>query len=141
MMNVYAWIQNGKVYEVIEPVFLDDRWIPLNERRPQYVIDDCVDITDLDPRPQQNWIWDGSSFSPPYVHIPTEDEIEAGFDAYRRKLMNEASIAMTPLLVSLNLGDATDSETLKAKEWQAYYRALDSLQITTDEPSWPVIPS
>lgn len=139
-MNVYAWIQNGKVYEVIDPVFLDERWIPLNERRPQSVIDDCIDITEMDPMPGQNWTWDGSAFGPPYVYTPTPEEIAAGFDAYRRRLMNEASVAMTPLLVSLNLGDATDTETVRAKAWQTYYRALDNLEITPVEPDWPQAP-
>lgn len=43
--------------------------------------------------------------------------------------MNEASIAMTPLLVSLNLGDANDMETLRAQACKAHDRALDSLEI------------
>lgn len=44
-------------------------------------------------------------------------------------LLNAASQAMTPVLLSLQLGDATDTETLSAKAWQAYYRALQLVDL------------
>jgi len=42
--------------------------------------------------------------------------------------------------VSLQLGDATDAETVKAKAWQQYYRDLNLVDITVADPVWPVLP-
>ncbi|NUU37620.1 tail fiber assembly protein [Pseudomonas sp. C2B4] len=37
---------------------------------------------------------------------------------------------MTPLLLSLQLGNATEDETASAKTWQAYSRALQGVDLT-----------
>jgi hypothetical protein len=55
-------------------------------------------------------------------------------------LLAAASQSMAPILVSLQLGDATDAETVTAKAWQAYYRALKSVDVTVESPAWPVAP-
>lgn len=47
---------------------------------------------------------------------------------------------MAPVLVSLQLGDATDSETVIAREWQEYYRALKLVDISAQSPVWPSPP-
>lgn len=47
---------------------------------------------------------------------------------------------MTPVLVSLNLGDATDAETVVARAWQDYYRALQAVDLTAIDPQWPAYP-
>jgi len=47
---------------------------------------------------------------------------------------------MAPILVSLQLGDATDDDTLNAKAWQAYYRELKLVDVTVAKPEWPVAP-
>ena len=51
-----------------------------------------------------------------------------------------ASQIMAPLLVSLQLGNATDEEIQAAKAWQSYCRALTSIDITTSNPDWPIPP-
>jgi hypothetical protein len=48
---------------------------------------------------------------------------------------------MTPLFMSLQLGDATDEETIRAKAWQAYYRALQTVDVTVADPVWPPMPA
>ncbi|MDY7559979.1 tail fiber assembly protein [Pseudomonas sp. CCC3.2] len=57
------------------------------------------------------------------------------------ELVAAASLVMAPILVSLQLGDATDEETLSAKAWQAYYRALKSVDVTVKSPAWPELPA
>lgn len=54
---------------------------------------------------------------------------------------DEASRVMAPILVSLQLGDATDEEALIAKAWQAYYRALKAVDLTVTNPVWPEKPA
>jgi len=56
-------------------------------------------------------------------------------------LIATASQTMAPILVSLQLGDATDDETVLAKAWQSYYRALLLVDVTVDSPVWPVPPA
>lgn len=51
-----------------------------------------------------------------------------------------ASQAMTPLLLSLQIGNATASETAAAKAWQAYYRKLKAVDLSAAAPAWPTTP-
>lgn len=72
---------------------------------------------------------------------PTDDEVLAANKRQQETLLTQASQAMAPVLVSLQLGDATPSETAVAKKWQAYYRALQAVDITSSAPDWPVSPA
>lgn len=79
-MKVYAYIQNGKVFEIIEPVIRDidspegvepafkaGDEVPIDQRYHPAFVADCVDITGLSPQPQQRWNYDKSTnaFSAP----------------------------------------------------------------------------
>lgn len=70
----------------------------------------------------------------------TPEIIKAANEARQSSLLAQASQAMAPILVSLQLGDATYDETVTAKAWQAYYRALTTVDMTVIEPDWPVAP-
>lgn len=59
----------------------------------------------------------------------------------RDSLLAVASQAIAPLLLSLQLGDATDEETASAKAWQAYVRKLKTLDLTTEPIAWPKQPA
>jgi hypothetical protein len=78
--------------------------------------------------------------NPPFVP-PTEAEITAANVAQQDVLITQASQVMAPILVSLQLGDATDDETLLAKAWQVYYRALKLVDCTVVSPEWPTPPT
>lgn len=71
---------------------------------------------------------------------PTGEQIIERNTSIRDKLKIEASQAMAPVLVSLQLGDATDDETVIAKQWQEYYRGLTQVDLSVPEPEWPVKP-
>lgn len=60
--------------------------------------------------------------------------------AVKDEKLKEASVSMTPMFLSLQLGDATDDETLKAKAWRDYYRALEAVDVTVADPVWPTPP-
>ncbi|MFL1562490.1 tail fiber assembly protein [Pseudomonas sp. O64] len=68
---------------------------------------------------------------------PTQAQVRAWNEAEQVFRNDEASKIMTPLLVSLQLGDATEEETAKAKAWQAYCRALQTVDLTAQSPAWP----
>lgn len=83
---------------------------------------------------------DGEFVTPP-PPPPTPDEVL--FENQQRQiyLLSLASQAMTPVLLSLQLGDATDEESAIARSWQAYYRSLQSVDLTVTSPDWPTPPS
>lgn len=115
-----------------------------------------AEITDIDPtgRYHPDWIWiecpqgtewgmtyeDGEFFFPP-PPIPTPEEILANNQRDQTQLLDQAAIQMAPVMVSLQLGDATDAETITAKAWQAYYRELKIVDLTVIDPVWPTPPT
>lgn len=117
------------------------------------------EVTDIDPdgrfHPDFKWYpcpedtvsgWvmtmvDGVATFAPYVPPPlTESQIIDINTGAQNIRLQSAAQAMAPVLVSLNLGDATDEETLIAKGWQAYYRALKLVDLTVENPEWPEPP-
>lgn len=78
---------------------------------------------------------------PPALPVLTPEEILFANTQKQNALLNSASQAMTPVLLSLQLGDATDSEALTAKRWQAYYRMLQQVDLTAGTPVWPEYPA
>jgi len=65
-MKTYARIDNGIVVEVIPPMTYDDGTeIPIELRFVPEIVDTLVDITGIDPMPDQRWTYDGELFSPP----------------------------------------------------------------------------
>ncbi|WP_223523307.1 tail fiber assembly protein [Pseudomonas sp. A-B-26] len=71
----------------------------------------------------------------------TPDEAYAVNKAAQVSLLVRASENMTPLLLSLQLGDATEAEIALAKRWQTYSRALQTVDLANELPAWPAIPS
>ena len=89
------------------------------------------------------WSYVDGVFSPPPPPpvIPlTPEQIRAINEAQQADLIRQASQTMAPILVSLQLGDATDDETVRAKAWQGYYRALQAVDTTVAAPAWPTMP-
>lgn len=86
---------------------------------------------------------DGEFIAPPDLPVtpPTAEETFAANTAMQAIYKSQASTAMTPLLLSLQLGDATEEETALAKLWQAYSRALKAVDLTEVSPAWPDIPA
>lgn len=72
---------------------------------------------------------------------PTPEQIANRNAITQSNLLEDASRKMAPVLVSLQLGDATDQETGIAKSWQAYYRALKLVDLTVASPAWPDPPA
>ena len=86
------------------------------------------------------WSYVDGVFSPPPEPPLSTAEIFAKNKSEQDALLSQASQAMAPVLVSLQLGDATDSETVTAREWQEYYRALKLVDISAQNPVWPTSP-
>lgn len=87
------------------------------------------------------WGYVDGVFTQPSEPALTPAEILARNQFQQASLLNQASQSMAPVLVSLQLGDATDAETTTAKAWQAYYRALQAVDLTALSPAWPTQPN
>ncbi|WP_338585884.1 tail fiber assembly protein [Pseudomonas sp. MAG733B] len=141
-MKIYALIDRCVVVEIILPFFNNEgEYVPIDQRYTPQMVAQMVDITNLNPQPECFWTYDGSVFAAPVPYQLPPEEIEAANQAQRAALLAQASQAMAPLFMSLQLGDATDEETIKAKAWQAYYRALQTVDVTVSEPAWPQLPA
>lgn len=93
---------------------------------------------------QPGWSYaDGVFTAPPPDPVipPTPEEIISANQMQQNWLLSQASQKMAPVLVSLQLGDATDDETVTARAWQAYYRSLQLVDLTVADPAWPSPPA
>ena len=139
--RVYVRVESGLVYETVPPIFREDgTYVPIEERTVPDLLPYLIDITEISPQPEAWWTYDGEVFYPPELHVPTQAEILAANTDLQTWLLSQASQSMAPILVSLQLGDATDEETTAAKAWQAYYRVLKAVDVTKANPQWPVAP-
>lgn len=140
-MKTYARIFDGKVVEIILPIVGDDGVeVPIELRfTPDYVLS-MVEITGIDPIPQEAWTYVDGVFAAPVPRAPTQQEIEATNSMEKSSLKLAASQAMTPILMALQLGDTDDAVTLKAKAWRSYYQNLEAVDVTVAVPNWPEPP-
>lgn len=70
MMGLFARIDDGTVKEVFD----NKTGRPINEIFDAVFV--WVDITDVDPKPSEGWIYDGALFSPPSTVQPDPVEVE-----------------------------------------------------------------
>ena len=92
---------------------------------------------------QIGWSYADGVFSapPPEPMIPpTAEEILTINQSQQSWLLTQAYQKMAPVLLSLQLGDATGDETVIATAWQTYYRSLQVVDLTIPDPAWPAIP-
>lgn len=94
--------------------------------------------------PSENWVaeliggeW---KFRPDIPDPLSQEQIILKNQRDQEYLKMQASLAMTPVLLSLQLNEATDVESTKAREWQAYYRQLEQVDLTVSFPEWPATP-
>lgn len=154
-MRTYARVEHGIYVECINPVTHtadpDDMAVgagsrigvevPVEERFTPEVVSTLVDITDISPKPQVGWLYNGVDFAAPSVVEETPAEILAANKLQMDECLNRASSAMTPLLVALQLGDATEEETDLARQWQAYCRSVKVVDLMLKSPVWPESPT
>lgn len=129
-MKIYARIEGKRVVEIVS---LDVE--PETLYHPSLV---WVDITNMNPAPGVNYLFDGKVFTAPVIE--TQEPL---FIATSRKAasMEEAAQAMAPLQDAVVVGMATDAETSLLTEWQKYRVLLNRVDVTkAPDITWPEAP-
>ncbi len=141
-MRTFARIQDSVVVEMLPPPDLPKKLIPEDgDIRLLYHPDlALIEVTDIEPMPGLGWLIDGEGFSAPIPYQRSTEEIRAENKSTFDALAASASVAMTPLLMSLQLGNASDEEKVKATLWQDYSRRLNEVNLGSEKPVWPITP-
>lgn len=153
-MKTYARIEDGRVAEIIAPMSYDEDspdglrpgWkagdeIPIEVRFHPEIVAALVDVTSIDPKPEQTWMYDGSSFAPYVAPPPSPAEILAANTSTRDALLAQATMIIAPLQDAADLDEATDAETALLKKWKQYRVAVNREDLTQASPVWPANPS
>lgn len=141
MMRTYAHVENGVVNELVTPPLdLEGNQYAIELCFPASFVDACVEITGLDPMPDQRWTYDGSIFAAPVPYQPTPEEIKAVNTSTRDDLIAQATLAIAPLQDAVDLDEATVEETALLKKWKQYRVAVNRVDLTLVSPIWPSQP-
>lgn len=138
-MGMYAIINEATM--IVENVIL---WDPVESPNYQPTEEGQIAVEFFDDNPAGiGWRYDNGNYIRPPAPPPipqTAEELERFRKLEKERLMREASIAMTPSFMALQLGNATDQETLLAKAWQQYYRDLQAVDVSDEDATWPTPP-
>ena len=141
-MKTYVRIVEGVVFEVIPPFAYDDGVeVPMKDRYVPEFVDQCVEVTGMDPLPDQNWTYKRGKFAAP-APIKDVDPI-AAVVIERDRLLSYATLRMAPLVDAQDLGSITDAEASMLMGWKQYRVDLNRIgdQIGyPDKIDWPVAP-
>lgn len=128
----------GRIYgEVLVEIFSTDG--DIKEMFHPDVI--WVDITEVDPMPSEGWTYTLGTFAPPVPYSPTPSERLQANKLDRDSLLGVATLAIAPLQDAIDLKKATTVETALLTEWKDYRIAVNRIDLTVAEPSWPVAPA
>jgi|GEM_PF-1951871 len=135
----YAYVQNGRVMEVIVPMLDDDgNVIPIEQRFTSEFVAALVECSET---VHAGMVYDGTSFSEYVPPAPSPAEILAANTATRDALLAQAAIAIAPLQDAVDLDEATAAETALLKLWKQYRVAVNRIDLTQASPAWPAAPS
>jgi len=140
-MRIYAHVENGVIDELVTPTLdLEGNQYAIELCFPASFVDACVEITGLDPMPQERWTYDGTTFAAPVPYQPTPEEIKAVNTSTRDYLIAQATLAIAPLQDAVDLEEATTQEIALLKKWKQYRVAVNRVDLTLVCPIWPPQP-
>lgn len=89
------------------------------------------------------WSYSNGGFAappPPPPPVRTPEEILATNISKRNQLLAAATLAIAPLQDADDLGEATTEETAMLKAWKQFRVAVNRVDLTQTDPSWPQAP-
>lgn len=107
-----------------------------------------IDVTDVEPKPEWGWPWDGTSFSPPPVILPSDEELALLARQEReRQLRNVYDPGIMMALRALRIASSPEQTAYaegKIEELDAYAEALIAIPDQVGFPQtiiWPTAPT
>lgn len=143
-MSKYALVKDGTVENVI--LWDGVPYAPATDEAPAtgwnppdgYTALPLEDDSSVGP----GWTYDGTTFTalPVVVPVLSPDEILTSNTATRDALLAQATSAIAPLQDAVDLDMATDAETALLKQWKQYRVAVNRVDLTQQNPTWPASP-
>jgi hypothetical protein len=135
----YAYVQDGRVVEVIAPMMDEEgNAIPIDRRfTPEFF----AALVECDDTVHEGMTYDGTSFAEYLPPAPSPAEILAANTATRDALLAQAAIAIAPLQDAVDLDEATAAESALLKLWKQYRVAVNRIDLTQTPVTWPAVPS
>jgi hypothetical protein len=140
-MKHYALIESGIVREIIAPLYIDGKAVPMEQCYPTEMIVNMVEI------PEDRTIKPGDEYRnglfieklPEAPPAPKAVDVLALRDVYLR----EAALRVAPLQDAHDLGEATPGEAAELLEWKRYRIDLNRIDQQPGFPAeveWPTKP-
>lgn len=148
-MKTYALVEDGVVQQIVYPYVNPDGFeVPIEERFTPNIVAMMVDITGLDPQPQQGWTYDGAVFAAPVVAGPDDVQLAANARQQRDVLFRTVAdpgtlMAQRALRLATIPADITYAQG-KLAEIDAYAMALQGVPEQAGFPvtiDWPTAPT
>ena len=86
------------------------------------------------------WSYSDGTFFPPPIIPPTPEQILSANMSAQSNFLAQASQVMAPILVALPLEHDEDELTVRERAWVSYYKDLQTVDLTQEEPDWPQSP-
>lgn len=141
-MKNYAIVSDGLVCQVVPPLLLDGKEVPMNHRYHEEVIAQMVEVPDGVPV-EPGYQYRGGVFLPPET-AESNPPSSADVVAWRDGLLVQASLRIAPLQDAVDLGEATPEEAASLLEWKRYRVDLNRIATQEGFPSavdWPIQPA
>jgi hypothetical protein len=89
------------------------------------------------------WSYVDGEFTAPELPpspAPSAEQILAINTAFRDALLAQATLAIAPLQDAVDLDEATSAEADQLKKWKQYRVAVNRIDLTQANPTWPPQP-
>lgn len=141
----YAHVIDGRVVELIQPMYRDDgEEVAIGDRFSAEMVAQMVDVTDVSPKPSSGdvaTIVDGAwSFAIYVTPPPTSEQIRVANAMQRDQLLDTAKLALDPLQDAVDLGIAQPADETMLTAWKTYRVAVNRVDLTLASPVWPAPP-
>lgn len=136
-MKKWAYVDSGRVVEIYETE--DDRDIH-EFFHPEMLWINVDDIPGINAgwaavEKKGNWL-----FTEYVAPVPTPEEIKSSNTLMRDNFLAAAALAIAPLQDAEDLEESTPDEAAALKKWKQYRVAVNRVEITLQNPTWPSAP-
>lgn len=136
-MKTWAYVDSGRVIQLYETE--DDRDIH-EFFHPEMLwinVDDVSGISAGWSATETEAAWIFTEYVPP---APTPEEVKTANSSMRDTLLTLAALAIAPLQDAEDLEESTPDEVAALKKWKQYRVAINRVELTQQNLTWPSAP-